>query len=267
MVRHMSQRDKARREPRFYEELAGDYDLLVSWDARLVREKDFLLGVCHKVTAKAALDAACGTGMHAAWLARQGLSAAGADASSAMIARARENARRAGVEVDLRVAGFGELARAFSARFDLVTCLGNSLPHLLDDASLAAALEDFAAVCAPGAALVIQNRNYDRLLREKSRFMPVAARSAGDEETLFLRITDYRADGSDLVDFTVVTLKKKAGAWSQSERTTPLRALRRGVLEGALRAAGFSTIELFGGFDSSPFDERSSPDLLVVARR
>lgn len=263
----MSQRDSAARTPQFYEELAGDYDLLVSWDARLSREKDFLLGVCREIGAVSALDAACGTGMHAVWLARQGLAVAGADASAAMIARAQENAATAGVCVDLRVAGFGALARELSSRFDLVTCLGNSLPHLLDDAALAAALEDFAAVCAPNAALVIQNRNYDRLLREKSRFMPVAARSAGDDETLFLRITDFRADAGDIVDFTVVTLKKRGGVWSQSERTTPLRALRRGVLEAALRAAGFGRLDFFGAFDSSPFDERSSPDLLIVARR
>ena len=194
---------------------------------------------------------------------------AGADLSPQMIEQARRNAEAAGVTVDLRVAAFGELSRTFSTAFDMVTCLGNSLPHLLDDASLRAALADFSGVLRPGGTCVIQIRNYDRLLRERQRFMPPAARTEGAEETVFLRITDFR-DGAqerapEIVDFTIITLKKRSGAWSQSVRTTALRALRRRALEDTLRSAGFSNVRAWGGFDSSPFDEASSPDLLVAA--
>ena len=60
------------------------------------------------------LDAACGTGMHAIELARRGYQVSGADLSAGMIARAVENAREAGVEVDFRAAGFGELSSFYS---------------------------------------------------------------------------------------------------------------------------------------------------------
>ncbi|HVO38906.1 MAG TPA: class I SAM-dependent methyltransferase [Spirochaetia bacterium] len=262
----MSQRQDGIDARAFYDGLGVDYDLMVSWEGRLEREKAFLGRICSDVGARSVLDAACGTGMHAAWFAHQGLRAAGADVSPVMIERARENARAAQVDVDFRVAGFGELARAFPSRFDVTTCLGNSLPHLLDDASLSAALRDFAAVTEPGGALVIQTRNYDGLLKKRTRFMPVSSRVNGQEETLFLRITDYRDQG-ELIDFTVVTLKKRSGAWSQSARTTPLRALRRQTMESALQAAGFTQVRVFGGYDSSPLDETASADLIITARR
>ena len=65
------------------------------------------------------------------------------------------------VTVDFQVAAFGEMGSKFSAPFDAVTCLGNSLPHLPDDLSLAACLRLCGASPA-GGLLVIQNRNYDR---------------------------------------------------------------------------------------------------------
>ena len=130
-----------------------------------------------------------------------------------------------------------------------------------------AALADFAAVLAPRGVLVIQNRNYDRILAERTRFMPVSSRTEGEDETLFLRISDFPPGDEDVLDFTVVTLKKRKGAWSQSSRTTPLRALRRETLEKALRGAGFAAIRAYGGYDSSAFDESSSADLILVARR
>lgn len=262
LMRHKDHGMDARR---FYDDMGTDYDLMVSWKTRLEREARFLRRMREEIEASSVLDAACGTGMHAVLLAREGLRCAAADLSPQMIEQARKNAHDAGVNVDLRVAAFGDLARTFGERFDLVTCLGNSLPHLLDDDSLRSALGDFARVLSPGGLLLIQNRNYDRVIREKVRFMPLSARTEGAEETLFLRITDLCDDVSDLVDFTIVTLRKKRGTWTQSTRTTTLRALSRQTVEDALGASGFSRVRVWGGYDLSPFDEARSADLLIAA--
>ena len=254
----------------FYDSLGGDYDRMVSWQARIAREGAFFRRLFGENGVQSVLDAACGTGMHAIEFARLGLRSAGADLSPAMIARARENARAAGVEVDLRPAAFGELAARFTGPFDALTCLGNSLPHLADDPALVAAFSDFASVLRPGGVCVIQNRNYDRLLRDRQRFMPPAAREDAEGETLFLRLTDLppAADaGSESIQFTIVTLKKRAGSWSQTVRTTPLRALRLSTIEQALEAAGFSSIQVFGSFALAPYDAPDTGDLVVVARK
>ncbi len=254
----------------FYDGLGEDYDRMVSWEGRLAREGRFFEQLFAGARTRSVLDAGCGTGMHVVAFARRGLRCTGADLSPAMIEQARRNAERAGVRVELAAAGFGELATVFRGPFDAVTCLGNSLPHLLDDASLAACLSDFAALLRPGGILVIQNRNYDRLLRERPRFMPVAARTDPEGEALFLRITDYSppgAENAEAIDFTIVTLKKRGGAWSQSVQTTPLRALRRSTLERALAAAGFSGADFYGGYAMGAYDAPEAADLLAVARR
>ncbi|HUI69254.1 MAG TPA: class I SAM-dependent methyltransferase [Spirochaetia bacterium] len=251
----------------FYDGLGYDYDLMVSWKDRLGREAAFFDRMLQEAGAASVLDAACGTGMHAAMFAGKGLRTAAADLSPEMVAMAKQNAKVADVQVDVRAAAFGELSKVFTDTFDLVVCLGNSLPHLLDDQALDSALADFARVLTPSGMLVIQNRNYDRVLRDSSRFMPLAARADGVEETLFLRITDFPRESSETVDFTIVTLKKRNGVWTQSPRSTTLRALRRKTLERALGRCGFGRVRVWGGYDMSPFDEGLSADLLVAATR
>jgi glycine/sarcosine N-methyltransferase len=258
----------------FYDGLGVDYDRMVSWQARLAREQQFFDRLFGESGARSVLDAACGTGMHAIAFAGGGLRSAGADLSPAMIGRARDNAAAAGVSVDFQVAAFGELAKRFSAPFDAVTCLGNSLPHLLDDSSLGACLSDFAALLRTGGLLIIQNRNYDRVLRERQRFMPLSSRSDNEGETLFLRISDFPESGpapagsaAELIDFTIVTLKKRAGTWTQAVQTTPLRALRRAIVEKALLAAGFSSVRCYGSYAMTPCDSPDAADLVAVATK
>jgi glycine/sarcosine N-methyltransferase len=251
----------------FYDALGDEYDVMVSWEDRLRREEPFFRGVFVERGVRSVLDAACGTGRHAVAFARWGCSrAAGADLSPAMIERAREHAREAGVDVAWAVAGFGGLAAAFPegiGSFDAVTCLGNSLPHLLDDATLGAALADMARMLRPGGLLVVQDRNYDRVMARRERFMPIAARGQPGDETLFLRITDFL--GADRLRFTVVTLRSSGGTWSCSARSTPLRGIEQEALLGALAEAGFAAVECFGSYGREPFDPIGASDLVAVA--
>ena len=252
----------------FYDALGDDYDLMVSWEERLRREEPFFRKVFADHGARSVLDAACGTGRHAAAFAGWGLRTAAADLSPAMIDRAREHARAAGVNVAWSVAGFGGLAAALPAdagTFDAVTCLGNSLPHLPDDAALDAALADMARMLRLRGVLVVQDRNYDRVLADRVRFMPITARGEPGDETLFLRITDFL--GADRLAFTIITLRNAGGSWSSVAKTTPLRGIERATLEHSLARAGFASVECFGGYDRSAFNAPGTGDLVAVAVR
>ena len=166
------------------------------------------------------LDAACSTGMHAIELARRGYAVSGADLSAGMIAMAVANARQASVHVDFHTAGFGEL-RSWFSEYDALLCLGNSLPHLLTEADLNAALEDFAACLRPGGLLMIQNRNFDAVLARSERWMPPEVHQAESQEWLFLRFYDFDSDG--LLTFHVVTLTRQKGqSWQQKIASTRL---------------------------------------------
>jgi glycine/sarcosine N-methyltransferase len=243
-----------------YDQFAAGYDLMTDWEARLKSEAGFLRQLFERFQVHSVLDAACGTGQHALEFARWGLEVTGTDLSHLMIDRARENAGN--LPVRLLVAGLGEHRQKAPGPYDAVTCLGNSLPHLLDGASLDDALEDFRSVLRPGGLLLLQNNNYDAILSQKRRFMGVASREVRGIEYLFFRFFDL---GPDLLTFHIVTFCKTAGTWSFSEDSAPQRPVLRGDIEPRLSRLGYRDTTLFGDFRGGTFDTATSPNLVVMA--
>jgi 2-polyprenyl-3-methyl-5-hydroxy-6-metoxy-1,4-benzoquinol methylase len=119
-----------------YERLAPAYHLLSSesvyevWLDNLLRA-----GQGAGIEVSTVLDVACGTGSSALPIVRRGLAVTATDRSPAMLAIA---GTRLGPETRLVTADMCELARL--GEFDLVTCLDDSLNHLLSLEQLEAAL-------------------------------------------------------------------------------------------------------------------------------
>lgn len=252
-----------------YEAFSLDYDRFVDWPGRLRFELPFLEAQLITAAGQGSrvLDAACGTGWHAIALAQRGYRAAGADLSPAMIERARHNAAGAGVEVRFEAAGFGSLKGTFGVgTFDALLCLGNSLPHLLNDEELQAALFDFHRTLVPGGQLILQNRNFDQVLANRQRWMEPQASRDGDAEWLFLRFYDFDPDG--LITFNILTLQRTGdSSWTQQVHTTRLRPLLHSDLNAALQAAGFTSLQAYGSLGGEPFDPATSGNLVITARR
>lgn len=248
-----------------YDDFSTDYDRFVNWPSRLALEMPFIETQLQTAGARRVLDAACGTGMHVVALAQRGYAVVGADLSAAMVERARANAAAAGVDVRFAAAGFGELAARVGGGFDALLCLGNSLPHLLAPSDLTAALADFAACLRPGGRLLIQNRNFDRVLARRERWMEPQSSREGDTEWLFLRLYDFEADG--LLAFHVVTLRRQGeGAWQQHVASSRLWPQRQDELVAALAATGFADIVCWGDMQGAPFDPQASPNLVITAQ-
>ena len=253
-------------EVRLYDALAVDYDRFVNWEGRLAHELPFFEHLFDEHLAAEMpriLDTACGTGQHAIALARRGYEVLGTDLSTAMIERARANAIAAGVAARFVVAAFGHLAD-LGETFDILLCLGNSLPHLLSPERLDEALADFAAVLQPGGLLLLQDRNFDRVWRQRERFMGPQSYQGQDGEWLFVRFYDFH---QDTLTFNMVRLRRTEAGWAQDVQSTELRPLFHDDLAAALRAAGFGTLSFYGGCDGSPFDPAQSNDLIALARK
>jgi glycine/sarcosine N-methyltransferase len=249
-----------------YEALSEDYDRFVNWESRLAVELPFLTAQLQAAGARKVLDAACGTGQHALALARLGYEVVGVDASPGMIRRAIDNASAMGVSVRFDVAGFGDMATRVGKGFDAVLCLGNSLPHVLGAVDLRKVLRDFFHCLAPGGLLLVQNRNFDRVLAERNRWMDPQACREGAEAWAFLRFYDLLP--RQRLRFHVVTLHRQGdGPWRQQVATTKLWAQRRGVVEKAVAAAGFVDVRVWGDMMGTAFDPESSPNLVLTARR
>lgn len=255
-----------------YDQFASDYDRFVNWENRLAFEIPLLEKILAEVKSPAGeplkiLDAACGTGMHALALAKAGYQISGADFSREMINKAKLNAKSAQLELPFETAGFGALTSVFGeSRFDALLCLGNSLPHLIDDAELASALKDFFACLKPGGLLLIQNRNFDAVMTKKDRWMEAQPFQEGDEEWIFERFYDFNSDGT--IGFNIVNLHRKGNAaWTSEVVSTLLKPQLKDDLTLKATRAGFINVRTFGTLGGDPFDAQASGNLILVARK
>ncbi len=252
-----------------YDAFSGDYDFFVDWKSRLDYELPFLVEQIRRVKPGGrVLDAACGTGMHAIALAGRGFTAAGADFSTGMIERARQNSKRARVNVEWKVAGFGDMANAFRGQcFDGLVCLGNSIPHALTAEAVQTALLDFHACLEPGGILIIQNRNFDTVMTGKQRWMEPQTHREGDKEWVFIRFYDFLPNGR--IAFHVFDLHRENQneVWRQEVLNTELNPIIQSEMRQALEEAGFTDLRWYGSLGGDPFNPATSGNLVVTARK
>ena len=114
----------------------------------VIAEQAAVHAIIERYPVGAALDAACGTGRHAAYLASLGYDVVGIDATPAMLEIARTKA--AGVRFEV---GKLESIPLDSASVDLAVC-ALSLTHLQDPAP---AIEELARVVRPGGHVVVSD--------------------------------------------------------------------------------------------------------------
>lgn len=100
---------------------------------------------------KRCLEVGCGAGQNSIWLARQGAACVALDVARGQLRHGRRLARREGVGVDYRQAGFEDLPLAELGGFDLVHST-YALPFARDQQRAIAGL---AAMLAPGGLLAL----------------------------------------------------------------------------------------------------------------
>ena len=101
------------------------------------------------------LDAGCGGGLLSEALAARGARVTGIDLTPQLIEVAKLHLHESGLDVDYRVQGAEDLARAEPEAFDVACCL-ELIEHVPDPAALLRALAD---LLRPGGALVLSTLN------------------------------------------------------------------------------------------------------------
>ena len=109
------------------------------------------------------LDAACGTGVDAAMLARRGFSVRATDGSEAMVEVAAARFRREGLAIPVQRCLWADLPAAIDERFDVVLCTGNALVHAAGREAMVQALTGLRQMTRPGGHVVIHSRNWEKL--------------------------------------------------------------------------------------------------------
>jgi SAM-dependent methyltransferase len=204
------------------------------------------------------LDAGCATGSLPRALAARGRVAHGLDLDPAFLAVARDRAGAEGVDVTWHEASLLDLARTVGdTRFHLITCLGQTLPHLLAEREWLAFLTQAREALEPGGHLVIQAVHDGARVPGDIRELPALRWSGGVLERR--RVMESRS----LARFE--TTFRPAGGQEVSSVIRHLR-MTPGRAACLMREAGLRPVPPLADEAGTPFQEHS-PGWLLIARR
>jgi SAM-dependent methyltransferase len=251
----------------FYDELAGEYDLMFAdWRREVYRQGQVLdefirfhLGN----HGRSVLDCACGIGTQAIALATRGYNVHATDISASAVDRAKKESESFGVSLTFGVADWLTLDAAVKDLFDAVICMDNALSHIQDDADLHKAVCQMRMRLRPGGLLLASIRDYDSLLMEKTaadgpivQGLPGVELQAGTDKPratlprvfddtngrrIAFQVWDWAPDGRSYA-INQFFIRESETGWRTSHYVTRFRALLRDELSNALRAADFSDI-------------------------
>ncbi|HEX4478505.1 MAG TPA: class I SAM-dependent methyltransferase [Polyangiaceae bacterium] len=200
-----------------------------------------------------ALDLCCGPGRASIALARRGFAVTGVDRSAFMLEKARERAEVAGVSVEWTLSDMRRFVRP--ASFDLVLSLFTSFGYFDFPDDNLRVLRNARESLRPGGAMVLE------LVGKE--WLAASFESTGSQDLDGGGVLVQRRrvlDGWDRVETDWYVLGD-----GRYERFTFRHFVYSGQeLKALLLGAGFSSAELYGGFDGRPFIGKSR--LHLVAR-
>jgi SAM-dependent methyltransferase len=244
-----------------FDDLTEAYEAMIDWPKRLGNEEGFFRKLFEEVGARSVLDAACGTGHHAAMFASWGLHVEGADISPAMIERARGQ--------------FGEsdllrwVMRGFDqpipepGTFDVAVCIGNSLALAPDETTVATAIRQMLLALRPGGTLVVQVLNLWRLADGPCNWQKCRRAALPQGDSLIIKGV-HRCGAQGYVDLLITRLEGEEPQMRAD--CVPFLGLEAGVLAKMAMQAGAAGVEFYGGYQRQGYQREKSQDLVLIVK-
>jgi SAM-dependent methyltransferase len=240
-----------------YEEFADRYDLF----PRDPAAPEFFRRLFAANQVARVLDCACGTGRDLVMFHALGCEVVGADLSPSMLAKARQNLARDGIQAPLHELDYRQLPDHFEQPFDAVVCLSGALQEASEDTEMLRGLRSMRAVLRAGGLLILTHGMTDKLWRERPRFIL----DVNDSEVSRVMVIDYFDHGARFNVLDIYHSPERNGleVWGMDHP----RILLGADYERLLGEADFAEVQLFGSFDAEPYDVATSNRLIVVARK
>ena len=190
----------------FYAGLTPLYHLIFpDWDKSLKRQGNMLDSVIREVwgAASEVLDVSCGIGTQTLGLSGLGYDVTASDLSSEEINRAKQEAVKRELSVAFSVADMRWAFDHHQRQFDVVISCDNSVPHLLSDEDILAAMQQFYRCIRPGGGCIITVRDYEREDLSKQQVKPYGIREREGVRWLLWQVWDPRPPTYDLTFYFV----------------------------------------------------------------
>jgi SAM-dependent methyltransferase len=216
---------------RLYDQLAPLCHLIFSdWDGAIEKQGVRLTSIIHEEWPehRTVLDVSCGIGTQAIALANNGFLVAASDLS-------------AGEEIPFSVCDMSAAHSHHGGGFDVVISCDNSLPHLLSDDDIRAALTEMHACLRPGGGILITVRDYDSEQRGKNLVKLHGVREQCGKRYLVFQIWDFEGE---YYDVTIYFIEEDVS--SKEVVTHALRsryyAIGTAKLLGMMQETGFQNV-------------------------
>lgn len=151
----------------FYSVLYAGYDPIFFENEFIDEHKNILDGLPYNARI---LDSSCGNGLQASALKRRGFDVTASDVSEEMVRLTKEYAESNELTFPIECIAWSELPNQYHEEFDLVFCYGNSISHSMGEDEMIQNLSSLYNIIKKGGRLVIDTRNWDKLIKHHQRF-------------------------------------------------------------------------------------------------
>lgn len=205
------------------------------------------------------LELGCGTGMHAALLARRGFRVHGIDFSTEMLEAAQQRRADLPPEAAARLAFASGDVRTYrhAAKFGAVVSLFHVFSYQTTNADLSAAFATAAEHMQPGSLLAFDFWYGPAVLAERPE---VRVRRLEDERTKVLRISEPTLHPNENrvdVHFTVFVEDKVTGQREELREKHPMRYLFMPEIDLMLDRAGMKRVRAMEWLSGKPLSEKT----------
>jgi len=229
----------------FYDQLSPYYKYIFQdWNASVDRQAMILDEVIHEYFGEnvhSILDAACGIGTQAIGLAQKGYTLTASDISAGEIEKAQSEASKRKLDISFRVADMRDLQQTFQTKFDLVIACDNAVPHLLSDAEIRQAIEQFYQVSSESGGCMISVRDYDAIERGGRKLYPRQVHDVPQGKIVVFDCWEFDGDFYDITMY-IVEDTGQAVAKTNVIRGGRYYCVSISKLETLMKDAGFKTV-------------------------
>lgn len=215
----------------------------VDWDLRRKGENGFLIDNLRKNDCTKILDASLGDGCDSIYLLKNGFEVTSNEIDSVFIEKAVLNARKNNVELRITAHDWREFDRKFGeGSFDSIILLGNSFTYLFTKKDQIRALEAFNKILGKNGVLIIDERNYQRILDQREQIKHGAFDYSRKYVYCGKRVEAKPIEISDKK--VVLSIAHENG----KEARLTVYPFKKGELRSLLAEAGFKNIKTFSDY-------------------